>query len=407
MGLSEAGTHPHGAELFHSKGSVQVKALSTVFVDVEKGEFFTDGDIIKTGPNALAIIRFPDNSTLRILPNTEITIEKLAEPVEDSVLGSTNIFLKIGQLFINVINEEAAPIFHVKTTSVAMGVRGTRFFAGIDESTGHTELAVDKGVVEISNPSNKDHKEAIEAGHGIHVEEGKFTHPQKYDWVRSLDYNTEKKTIDVEKNKSLHLKKRAEFSKKRKEWVRDENKWNLHNKKWALQESKHKSNSEKLKKKRELFNKKRKEFNLRKKNLSDKSRSISLKSKALVNEGSQLKRKEKSLRQQVRQFKTGRKDPRLKLQISKKTHELKKEKIVFKAKRKALKDERTKLIIEKKSLIKKFKRVRSKKKSLKNTMDKQRKKLRRAKKRRRLIKKQRPKAPSSGQSTGGNTGGSL
>jgi hypothetical protein len=400
-----ATTHPHGAELFHFKGEVLVKSSNGEFDKVEKGDLLVIGDLIKTGPKGLAIVRFSDNSTLRITPNSEVQIEDLIEPVEDQILGSTNIILKAGQLFINVINNQQAPVFHVKTSKVAMGVRGTRFFAGIDKTTGLTELAVNKGIVEISNPSIAGHKEAIEAGHGVHVEDGKFSMPQKYDWVNNLDYNTELKTINQAQTKSLHTKKREEFSKKRKNWVRDENKWNLHQQRWAKFKKQHESRALKLKKQRKRFKKNRKEFKSRKKSLMEKRGLLKLEAKNLGMQALRLKNNEKSLNEEISRLRTGRKNPRTKIKIAKKRTALKRDKKILHSKRAALNESRSKLKGQKKALIKEFKKKQKKASRFKarkfGHKIKFKKKSRRMKKRKKMIKKKiEQKRPSNSGAVG-------
>ncbi|MFT6070877.1 MAG: myosin heavy subunit [Bacteriovoracaceae bacterium] len=412
---SFANTHPHGAILFHFKGDVQFKSQDNDFEKVQKEEVFVEGDILKTGENSLAIIRFSDNSTLRVLPQSEVTIESLVEPIDGNILGSTNIFLKAGQLFINVINKQEAPVFHIKTKSVAMGVRGTRFFAGIDSSTGHTELAVDKGIVEISNPKKDSLREAIEAGHGIHVEDGRFTQPQKYEWVKKLDFNTKKKTFDAQRSRLVHAKKREEFSKKRREWLRDDNKWNLHQKRWEILKKKHKERSEKFKKKREKFKKAREEFKLKKKSLIEKKNAMKSKAKSLKKEAAQLRKEEKNLRQEVSRLRSGRKDPRAKLELAKKRSTLKQNKKNLEDKKDALKSEFKKLREEKKSLMTEFKKQKAQKNNFRKRLKQDKKKLKRKARRKRFRKKKAPPRPGhnggdgdgGGSASGGSTNGGL
>lgn len=404
---------PHGAELFHFKGDVSIKTSEGEFERPEEDDFLVEGDFVKTGSDGLAIVRFADNSTLRITPNSEIQIESLVEPIDGQILGSTNIFLKMGQLFINVINNDQAPVFHVKTNKVAMGVRGTRFFAGIDKSTGHTELAVNKGTVEISNPSNLSHREAIETGQGIHVEDGQFSLPQKYDWVKDLDYNTEKKTIDLEKNKSLHIKKREEYLKKRKDWVRDENTWNLHQQRWAKLKKRHELRAEKLKNKRIKFKKSREEFKSRKKSLMKSRDSLKLEARKLGREAFRLKKNEKKIRREMGRLRNGRNDPRSKLQLTKNRSALKRDKVALQSARKALKESRLKLKGEKEALINEFKKNRKKASRVKSKANqykkKSKKKARRIKRRNRKLKKkmEQSRPSNSGSAGGGDSGNSL
>lgn len=405
--ISLAGTHPHGAEILFFKGIVQVKSSTSSFAGVEKGEVLIEGDTLKTGTGSFAILRFSDNSTLKIHPDSEFLIESLVEPVDDEILGSTNIFLNFGQVLIDVINTKEAPIFHIKTKSVAMGVRGTKFFAGIDKATGHTELAVNKGVVEISKHGQETHKEAIEAGHGIHVEKEGFTQPQRYDWVKDLDFNTMNKSTDVKKLQDLHVRKRAEFLKKRRAFNRDENKWNLHQKRWARSKKLHQQRSEKLKEKRKLFKKKREQFKLRRAELGEKRSALKEEARSLAKEAASFKRDEKGLRRKLSQFRTGRKDPRLKLQIAREKADLKKKKQLLQKKREAFREKRSKLNGEKKKLISEFKRNRVKSNLNRSKLNDFKKKNKRMKKRRRMKKRINQDAPNDSSTGGANSGNNL
>lgn len=409
-GMAAAEESLYSAQLFFFKGDVSLSTDGGDFGVVEKGDSIGEGDIIKTGKRSLAIIRFPDKSTMRVDPNSEIKIERVVERVESTSLGSSDIFLKSGRAVIDVINKSKAPVFNVRTAGVAMGVRGTRLMAGIDPESGTTDLAVDRGEVEVSRLGNPSISDAVGAGQAILIEKDReFSQPKKYDWVRKFNFNANDEKVDHAKNNFVHEEKRREFRKKRQAWKRDPAKWKEKKEKWKKLRSQYLSRSENLKEKRKEYRAKKKEFKEKRKAIIKKRNDLIGEAKALKVQKKKLEKERALLAKEVQSLRSGRKDPRAKMKVARKRKAMSQKIAALKEKRSDLLEKRKSLREEKKSLFKEFRNTKKDIKKLQKKRMRDQDKMRRMRKRMRKMKMKKKKflqnRPSGSDGAGGSTGG--
>lgn len=269
INLCSAAETNHSASILYIKGKAYLSVEDGPFGSLKKGDIVTTGDAVKTGKNSLAILRFPDKSTIRIEPNSLIEISSIVERVNNESLGSTSLILKAGRSVINIINKGQAPVFNIKTKNVAIGVRGTYFFAGIDEQSSDLDIAVQKGEVEVARLDDAEIADSISAGKGVTLEKGQnFTQPQEYDWIKKVNFDASDKSVDPN-YLSQHLEnKRLEFRQKRKEWSRNKEKWLKKKELWTKREGLHKLKEKKLKSERRKLLKDRNNFLNKKKRLN-------------------------------------------------------------------------------------------------------------------------------------------
>jgi len=411
--ISIAEENPYSAHVFFFKGDVKLSTDGGEFATVESKEVVSEGDIIKTGKRSFAVVRFPDKSTMRVDQNSEIKIENIVERVDNTSLGSSDVFLKAGRAVIDVINKSKAPVFNVRTNNVSMGVRGTRLLAGIDPSSGTTDLAVERGEVEISRVDKPEIRDAVLAGEALHVEKNKsFTQPQSYKWVKDFDFNTQVKNLDHFRNEFVAEAKRKEFSAKKKPWKRDEKRWSKRSEKWKKLRAQYLRRSDELKEKRKEFRESKKKFKEKRKKLVDKRNKLIVESKELRKEALRLKKERANLSKETRILKTSRNDPRKKMELSRKRRDLnarakklKDRRESIKKEKKALRDEKRSLVKEKKASKKKLKKLR---KRNKRDLEKVKRMRKRNKKKMMLMKKKmldnRPPS-GDGAGSGGNSTG--
>lgn len=365
--FSFAKENPYSAEIFFYRGVVELSTTGGEFGEVHRSDSINIGDIIKTGERSFAIIRFPDKSTMRVEPNTEVKFEALVERIEGVSLGSSDIVLRIGRVVIDVINKSKAPVFNLKTKNISMGVRGTLFAVGVDTLTGHTDLAVHRGEVEVSRFDNPATRDVVSAGHAINLENGKnFTQPQRYKWIKNANFNVHDENLNHARSSDVQKSKRHEFRAKRKEWKRDSAKWQLRNNKWKEFQKQQAKKLADLKEKREKFRAKKKEFLVRRRALMAKRNSIVKEGIGLRKEARKLKIEERRLLGDIQKQRSGRKDPRMKIDITRRKKELKKRTRNLKGMKKELNGRRDSLLIRKKSLTNEAKNnKRIKKRSIK------------------------------------------
>ena len=119
-------------------GDVKVKNnLNEQGTKPETGVLLTKSQILITGEKGTADLQFSNNSTLRIRPNSEISIKRLLE--QDGKL-TEEVNLKKGSLIANINKQKQTDNFNVVTPTVIAGVRGTRFLITVDPNKNKEEV---------------------------------------------------------------------------------------------------------------------------------------------------------------------------------------------------------------------------------------------------------------------------
>lgn len=130
--------------------SVTKKAATTDWANVVKGEFLMAGDQLKTGKKSLAIVKFADNSILRVREQSQLTV--LGEGAKGSMIKSAH--LTGGGIGFDVKKQQNEQFRLTSPTSVA-SIRGTR--GKWSGGRGYDTLIVLEGLVNLRNLiSNKD-----------------------------------------------------------------------------------------------------------------------------------------------------------------------------------------------------------------------------------------------------------
>jgi hypothetical protein len=130
--------------------SVAKKNTSSDWMEISKGEILIAGDQLKTGKNSLAIIKFTDNSIIRVREQSELTI--LGEGAKGSMIKSAH--LTGGGVGFDVKKQQNEQFRLTSPTSVA-SIRGTK--GKWSGGRGHDTLIVIEGLVNLRNLiSNKD-----------------------------------------------------------------------------------------------------------------------------------------------------------------------------------------------------------------------------------------------------------
>jgi len=130
--------------------SVAKKNISSDWMEISKGEILIAGDQLKTGKNSLAIIKFTDNSIIRVREQSELTI--LGEGAKGSMIKSAH--LTGGGVGFDVKKQQNEQFRLTSPTSVA-SIRGTK--GKWSGGRGHDTLIVIEGLVNLRNLiSNKD-----------------------------------------------------------------------------------------------------------------------------------------------------------------------------------------------------------------------------------------------------------
>jgi hypothetical protein len=108
----------------------QVEANNQMLV---AGQTLAERDKINTGDDGFVTIKLADGSTLTIQSKSSVELERTRQ-LANTTVGESVVRLERGRLETAVTKQNAAAKYEVRTPTSNMGVRGTMFRAGTDES---------------------------------------------------------------------------------------------------------------------------------------------------------------------------------------------------------------------------------------------------------------------------------
>lgn len=132
------------AKLVKAEGNVDWhKSSQTAWAAVKSGAPLNPGDTLRTGKGAKAEILFENGSRIRMSQLSNLVIH----PPKTEKKKQNNVKLNAGRIFVSV-KKTLKPDFAVETPTTIVGVRGTLFSVGVEDS-GETVVSVKEGVVEV------------------------------------------------------------------------------------------------------------------------------------------------------------------------------------------------------------------------------------------------------------------
>lgn len=133
------------ATVFKPVGTVEVKAESKDWSKAKAATLLSAGDLLRTGESSFAIVKFLENSVLRVQEKSEVTINGEIAKGE----FSKNVYLQRGELGFNVKKRPNEKFEFSTPTSVA-SIRGTGglLIAGQDSND---VLILGTGTVDLKN----------------------------------------------------------------------------------------------------------------------------------------------------------------------------------------------------------------------------------------------------------------
>jgi hypothetical protein len=117
---------PVAAEAVHAHGEVFVERAGAARQPLVAAAELREGDLITTGPQSSASVRFVDGSTTLLGPGGRLRIERHARLAPGGP-ADTRLRLDAGALETRVVPARPAPRFELRTPVVNLGVRGTDF----------------------------------------------------------------------------------------------------------------------------------------------------------------------------------------------------------------------------------------------------------------------------------------
>lgn len=119
------------AEVLHIHGEVFVERSGGPREALKASATLQAGDLISTGPQSSASLRFVDGSTALLGPGGRLRIERHARML-GSGAADTRLRMEAGGVETRVVPARPAPRFELRTPVVNLGVRGTDFRARLD-----------------------------------------------------------------------------------------------------------------------------------------------------------------------------------------------------------------------------------------------------------------------------------
>jgi len=186
------------AVLTKAVNMVEAKVGSASWATAKVGLTMKTGDEVKTGMKSLAVVKFTDNSLLRVRENTSIKIysEKKGTDV------NKNTHVEKGTVGFNVTKQNSSEEFKFTTPTMVASIRGTEGFVQVTEE-GNSILAVTEGAVEVTPTDKPGEGQMVQAGSfaeitpGGEVIVGEMTDAQKSEASNTQKSNTKKFKIQT------------------------------------------------------------------------------------------------------------------------------------------------------------------------------------------------------------------
>lgn len=188
------------ARLVHAAGDVTIESKDGGRLG-KSGAALAPGESVTTAAGAVAVIELPDGTRLKLRESS-----RLAVTLPGPSAPTTEAFLSFGSVFAKVQKRLAGQSFNVRTPNAVAAVRGTEFFTAYGRAKGKNRdlwVCVNEGAVELETTTSKKPL-LVPAGKGVLIKSGlDLTKPQAYDWTKTLNWNMDADTGDIEDKTSL------------------------------------------------------------------------------------------------------------------------------------------------------------------------------------------------------------
>jgi len=151
------------AIVMKSVQEVTFKKTDGGWTKVKIGQPLYTGDEIRTGSKSLALVKFTDNSILRVRENC--TIKIYADKNNKQI--SKNTYIGSGDVNFKVTKQENEE-FQFTTPTMVASIRGTEGVIGVDENGSY--LALEKGLVEFAAILGEKLKGSVTPGYFVRVD---------------------------------------------------------------------------------------------------------------------------------------------------------------------------------------------------------------------------------------------
>jgi hypothetical protein len=137
------------ARVSNVRGSVELQPLGAeAFKPVTADRNVRSGSVLRTGADGRATLRWSDGTSIRVAPNTSLTIDRCRFDKRNASITS-QFTLSAGRVWVHVVKMLSAESkFEISTPIATAGVRGTSFAIDVAPD-GATSVLVYDGRVEV------------------------------------------------------------------------------------------------------------------------------------------------------------------------------------------------------------------------------------------------------------------
>lgn len=186
-------------------GVVQIIRGDDIF-DAYEGMDIEQGDVVITGENGMAMIRYVDDSVTRLSPESEIRINKLYQDIKDKTKTNIEVELTKGRIWSQVINlVDNDSSFQVQTNDIKAITSNKASFDIKNTNDDNVTVSVFENKVEVSLPDNKKDKiQLLLQGYSLEVDK---KGPKTDNIILNESTNEDELWVQINKAKDKEYKK--------------------------------------------------------------------------------------------------------------------------------------------------------------------------------------------------------
>jgi hypothetical protein len=139
------------AKVILMKGEAKGKSLDGTVFQVKADQDITEGSIIQTSEKSFVKLVFLDKSQMNLGPKSQMVINAFPEKEAGIItLVKGQLRSKVTKDYMDIDDKSKSKLF-IKTSSAAMGIRGTDFQVNYNEENHNTALITFEGAVAMAN----------------------------------------------------------------------------------------------------------------------------------------------------------------------------------------------------------------------------------------------------------------
>lgn len=188
LGVAQFLGNSYAASVIFTKGEILLNSKPA-----KVGDSLAVGQHVESGANSMAILDLEGGSKFKLEPNSKVQISALNHPQKGSLLELVrgNILVKARKI------KDKKDLLGVSARLVSLGVRGTLFFVGIDDTDNKSDvwMCVEEGEVLIKGKDDKSLTK-VRAKEGVVVKNAqKASKPTFFPWTSKINWE-----LDQEKS---------------------------------------------------------------------------------------------------------------------------------------------------------------------------------------------------------------